>query len=214
MLDLRIVEDFLRIVDGARGNPGLLKGPPDLAHVVDTADVFKYEDLSDVVLVGHSNGGVVISKTAEQVPACVRKLIYLAAVVLEDGEAVQDISSRLEWTKQNRVSDDRAGTLGVDPKVSASIQCHDGTPEQIAWVADRITPHPIKPRTEKMDLKRFYALNIPKEYIICRDDRALPRDLTEMFARCLSATPHYIDGGHDVMITRPEELAHLLLQIV
>ena len=132
MLDLRIVEDFLRIVDGARGNPGLLKGPPDLAHVDDTVNVFKYEDLSDVVLVGHSNGGVVISKTAEQVPACVRKLIYLAAVVLEDGEAVQDIGSRLEWTQQNRVSDDRAGTLGVDPKVSASIQCHDGTPEQIA----------------------------------------------------------------------------------
>ncbi len=179
-------------------------------HVMDIANVITYEDLRDVVLVGHSNGGVIISKVAEAVPDRLKKLIYLAALVLVDGETVREVSSKQPWTTQHRVTDEKAGTVGVDPKVSASIQCHDGTPEQIAWVAERITPHPLRPRTEKVDLKKFYALSIPKEYIICKDDHALPREVTETFARRLGVLPHYIDGGHDVMVTHPKELAQLL----
>jgi pimeloyl-ACP methyl ester carboxylesterase len=62
-------------------------------HVADVANLFRWEDLSDVILCGHSYGGNVISGVADQVPERIRTLVYLDAFVPEDGESLFDLHS-------------------------------------------------------------------------------------------------------------------------
>ncbi|MCB0115949.1 MAG: alpha/beta hydrolase [Caldilineaceae bacterium] len=59
-------------------------------HITDIVNVLLYEDLTDVVLAGHSYGGIVISGVADRVPERIRHLIYLDAVIAEDGESCLD----------------------------------------------------------------------------------------------------------------------------
>ena len=69
-------------------------GSPDVGlgtHVRDVAQVLWYEDLADVVLVGHSYGGLVIGGVADQVPERLRHLVYLDAFVPEHGQSMLDL---------------------------------------------------------------------------------------------------------------------------
>ncbi len=61
-------------------------------HILDVVNVFRYENLSDVILVGFSYGGMVITGVAEQVPERIRQLIYLDAFVPQDGQSAADLS--------------------------------------------------------------------------------------------------------------------------
>src|SRR5438093_1266080 len=66
---------------------------PDISmetHILDVTNVFEFEDLREVILVGHSLGGVVIPMVAERVPERIRRVVWLAAVVLEDGKSLLD----------------------------------------------------------------------------------------------------------------------------
>ena len=62
-------------------------------HITDIVNVLAYEELTDVVLVGHSYGGMVIAGVADRVPERVAHLVYLDAFVPRDGQAVHDIFS-------------------------------------------------------------------------------------------------------------------------
>lgn len=55
-------------------------------HIQDVVNLIRWEELSDVVLCGHSYGGCVVSGVADRMPASIRSLVYLDAFVLEDGE--------------------------------------------------------------------------------------------------------------------------------
>src|ERR1700704_1085203 len=59
-------------------------------HVNDVVSLIQWEELSDVVLCGHSYGGCVISGVADKMPSRLRALVYLDAFVLENGESLHD----------------------------------------------------------------------------------------------------------------------------
>src|SRR5713101_2147973 len=64
---------------------------PDIGidtHIEDVAKVFELEDLNDVILVGHSYGGMIITGAAEKVVDRLRHLVYLDAMVPQDGQTV------------------------------------------------------------------------------------------------------------------------------
>src|SRR5438132_4781326 len=61
-------------------------------HIQDVVNVLFYEDLRDVVLVGHSYGGMVITGVADRAPERLRQLVYLDAAVPSDGQAIADLS--------------------------------------------------------------------------------------------------------------------------
>jgi pimeloyl-ACP methyl ester carboxylesterase len=62
-------------------------------HIMDVVNIFRYERLEDVVLVGTSYGGMVITGVAEQVPEQIKQLIYLDAFVPEDGQMLADLAA-------------------------------------------------------------------------------------------------------------------------
>lgn len=197
---------------GARG--GDRKGITAQTYADDVARTIKDKDLRDVILVGHSMGGIIISKTAELVPDRLAHLVYLAAAVLADGQALIDTMppDRAELYRQ-------AAAASPDNTIFAPIetlkQLHfsDMTDaEKDEWVR-KMTPQPFAIFSDRVDLKRFYGLTIPKTYILATQDKGLVPERCREFAARIGCTPIEIEGGHDVMVSRPAEVAKMLLSI-
>ena len=79
---------------------------------------------------------------------------------------------------------------------------------------ERLSPEPNQVNLEKLDMKRFYSLELPKSVIQCRDDRALPQGYfhPRMSSRLGVYRLLEMDGSHEVMFTRPQELADKIIQ--
>ena len=87
--------------------------------------------------------------------------------------------------------------------------------EEHAWLTwEQLTPEPAQVNLDPLDLKRFYALAIPKSYIYCRQDRAMPPGYFHpgMSSRLGECKVVEMDGSHEAMFTRPAELAEKLIE--
>ncbi|HEY6623014.1 MAG TPA: alpha/beta hydrolase [Acidimicrobiales bacterium] len=180
-------------------------------HVLDVANLITYEDLDQVVLVGHSMGGVTIPLVAERVRERIGRVVWMASTVLGDGESIAEhYAAPTEWLERAFAP----GPDGApqDPAVILDAFMQDGTPEQRQWTLARlggVTPPLV---VEKGDLTGFLALHIPTGYIVATHDQALPPELCRRFAArlpgCLFAE---VDAGHDLMITAPTATADALV---
>ena len=84
-------EVFTPTLTGVADRSHLLSPQVDLdTHITDVVNLIRWEELSDVVLCGHSYGGCVISGVADRIPDRIGSLVYLDAFVLEDGQSLHD----------------------------------------------------------------------------------------------------------------------------
>lgn len=133
-------------------------------------------NLRNFVLVGHSFGGTVIQKVAEQVPDRIKRLVFWDAFVLKDGESVAD-----ELPPQTRQGFEqlRAGskddTIMLQFPLFRDLFVNTATLEEARRMYAGVTPEPARPLFEKLDLKAFYELPIPKSYVYFSQDNALPQ---------------------------------------
>jgi pimeloyl-ACP methyl ester carboxylesterase len=183
------------------------------AYINDIISYIKKQNLSDIVLVGHSMSGIIISRVVEEVPERIRHLVYLAAVVPRDGDALIDLLTK-ERQETLRKLEGKAteiyGTLdALRPLYFTDLP--DG--EEKDSFLKQLTPQPLAAFFEKIPLKRFYSLKIPRTYVLGLRDKSLPPELTRGFAERLGVKPIEIDAGHDMMISRPEEVAEVLLNM-
>ena len=178
--------------------------------VQDVVNVIEFEDLHDVILVGHSMGGVIIPRVAERVPSRMRQLVWLAAVVTNDGESLLDAVPQSPWIAR-AVTIGADGTAHTDPNLILDANIHDGTPEDRAFVRDRHLPYPPHALTERGRLTAFLALAIPTTYLIASDDRTIEPHIAARFAsRLAGASVGEVPGGHDCMVTQPVAVAAAL----
>ena len=99
---------------------------PFETFVTDVVQVVEFEDLTDVVLVGHSMGGVVIPRVAQQIPERIRQVIWLAAVVCADGESLlQAVPQTPETAAAVTVLPD--GSIRTDQRMIVDAVLSDGT---------------------------------------------------------------------------------------
>jgi pimeloyl-ACP methyl ester carboxylesterase len=183
------------------------------AYINDIISYIKKQNLTDIVLVGHSMSGIIISRVVEEVPERIRHLVYLAAAVPRDGDALIDLLTK-ERQETLRKLEGKAtkiyGTLdALRPLYFTDLP--DG--EEKDFFLKQLTPQPLAAFFEKIPLKRFYSLKIPRTYVLGLRDKSLPPELTRGFAERLGVKPIEIDAGHDMMISRPEEVAEVLLNI-
>ena len=180
----------------------------------DVAGFIKDKELRDVILVGHSMGGIIISKVAELVLDRLAHLVYLAAAVLADGQALIDTMppDRADlYRKAAAASPDN--TIFAPIETLKTLHFTDLTDaEKDEWVR-KMTPQPFAMFSDPADLKRFYTLKIPKTYILATQDKGLVPDACRKFAARIGCTPIEIEGGHDIMVSKPAEVAKLLLAI-
>lgn len=176
-------------------------------HVRDVADLLFYEDISDVVLVGHSYAGMVITGVAANVPERLRRLVYLDAYAPEDGQSEVDL-----WPAEWQDSLQEKGRGLRQPPAPATLGITN--PEMADWVEARMTPHPLATYTEPVPVASAESAALPRAYVHCTDG-----PITHVFAPF--AAKARADGwevrelvtGHMAMLTAPHEVTELLLEL-
>lgn len=168
----------------------------------------RYEDLRDVILVGHSFGGVAISRAAEAASERIARLVYLDAMLLEDGERPFDAVPAEALAKRLAAAEASSGGVSMPPPHPAAFGVPD--PADQAWLAARLTPHPLATYADRQRLTGPIGAGKPLEYVLCTEP--LYKGLTESQerARRYGWPVRPLRTGHDAMVTAPEALVALL----
>jgi pimeloyl-ACP methyl ester carboxylesterase len=167
------------------------------------------------LIVGHSAGGFAITAAAERDPARVRGLVYLCAYLPLSGMSLADM--RRAGPSQPllpaiRVAGDRR-SFSFDPVQAGALLYHDCPQAMAARAIDRLCAEPVAPQETPLVLHRSPAL--PRHYIRCSEDRAIPPGYQATMAATLPvAARHSLATGHSPFFAAPERLAGLLAQIM
>ena len=184
---------------------------PDIDIEVFSADLINHllwEDLKDVVLVGHSFGGNAISGAAEEIPGRIARLVYLDAMVPANDRAPFDDFPAKIAAQRIRQAEKSSGGLSIPPPPAAAFGVTD--PADAAWLEARLTPHPLGTYTSAQNFRGEPGNGLPAEYILCNDPAYGPLEGTDTRARALGWPLREIATGHDAMVTAPDALADLL----
>lgn len=176
------------------------------SYVSDVLAYIRKNDLHNLILVGHSMSGIVITSIAEQMPDRVSRLVYLAAVVPRDGDALIDLLPN-ERQESLRKLEGKASDLFGPPEALRASYFTDQVGEEQNFYLRQLTPQPLSVFFEKIRIQRFYEMKIPRSYILGLRDKALPPELTRRFAGRLGVEPIEIDAGHDMMVVKPADVA-------
>ncbi|MCR8633086.1 alpha/beta fold hydrolase [Paenibacillus radicis (ex Xue et al. 2023)] len=151
----------------------------DVSHAMITKSIADYiisKNLSNVILLGHSFGGTLVQKVAELVPDRLKRLVFLNAFVLKDGESLGDeFPAPFRETIISLVQSSKDNTIMLPFPLYRDAFVNLASLELAQQMYSEISPEPAKPLLEKLDLKKFYTLTIPKSYIYLTVDNALPQ---------------------------------------
>ncbi len=179
-------------------------------HIDDVVNLIRWEELSDVVICGHSYGGAVISGVADRVPDRVGALVYLDAFVLENGQSLHDTLPPDQKSLQIELAQQHGEGWKVPP-IPAGVFGVNAT--DLEWVNGQCTMQSLATFQQAVTLTR---------------NRNMVENVTFILATGWSGSPfhQFYDGaktrgwktltmscGHDVMLDRPEELTSALLGV-
>lgn len=184
------------------------------SYAAAVANALAAEGMSHAVVVGHSMGGLVIPKAAELAPARIRRLVFLAAVVVPHGGS---LAQTLMTPAGREMMVGNAAARGdgafLYPGEVAWARWMGDMPRsdpRVARALSLLTPQVLRPLLEPIDMRVFYGLRIPRTYIRCLEDRAVVPSLAAQCAAGLGVTPVDMDCAHNAMLSRPDELCHAL----
>jgi pimeloyl-ACP methyl ester carboxylesterase len=170
-----------------------------------------------VILVGHSRGGLVISQATEQDPDAMVALVYICAMLLPDGV------SRAQWKKSASptpafdaiIRHDSAGQFStIEPAGAAAVFAQLSPPDLAADAVARLMAEPGAPRATPLSLTDARYGSVPRHYIECLQDRAIPiSDQRAMQAVLPCASVTTLDTDHSPFLSAPRELADALIRI-
>jgi len=179
-------------------------------HIQDILSVIKYEGLHNVVLLGHSYGGMVATGVADRVPDRINQTIYLDAFVPNDGQCLLDFLSVAERQRMDGLVKSGDGWR-VPPNPSAP----DTPPEDLDWLTERRMPMPLKCFQMGVRLQNGET-KPPRSYIYAK--RITPADTFGQFAARVKGASGWryfeIDASHAPNITAPAALMKVLQEIV
>jgi pimeloyl-ACP methyl ester carboxylesterase len=164
-------------------------------HVGDVLAVIDDAGLSDIILVGHSYGGMIITAVAAQRAARISGIVYIDAFLPRDGEALWDIAT--DWERAHYIDAQRDNPGLVAP--------FPGAP-------DHLTRHPLLTLLEPVHLSGEERQIRRQTYIYAT--RGAPKTFGKFYERCVGDPAwrtHALDSGHGVMQDAPDALNTILL---
>ena len=169
-----------------------------------------------VILVGHSRGGIVISEVAERLPTRIAGLVYLTAFLLRDGETLLEVaqSADMSLVVPNMVVADDGASMTVREDAVAEAFYGECSPEDIALAGMLLAPEAVAPNATAIHVTEARFGSVPKAYVECVRDRALPVELQRRMARnsaCRIAAS--LDTDHSPFFSMPRELVASLLDL-
>ncbi len=187
-------------------------------HINSLKKIITELDLTNLIIVGHSYGGMVMTGLSLLIPDRIKKIVYLDAFLPNPGESLFDISApeRVQTMKKSLVDED-GKTLeqgGVDPYL---LPVRD---PEFFGIYDQSIKDAIKDKLVKTSVKTFtdkigtgeVSADIKKYYIRCTQFPISER--FENKAKAMKYECYGFDAGHDVMLTNPNLLVNLLTKII
>lgn len=180
-------------------------------HIQDVVNVIFYEDLSNVVLAGHSYGGMVITGVADRCPERLAHLVYLDAAVPSDGQSLADGSG----PERRREREDLARREGDGWKIPPGPMQSDDPPEIVEWAQPRRAPQSLKTFTQPVRLTRGET-TLPRTFVYCSAGKPADSPAAAR-ARRLQADPRWryveLQTGHNLHYSAPAETAEILRRV-
>ena len=183
-------------------------------HVTDVVNTVLFEDLTDIVLLGYSYGGMVVTGALEHIADRVAHLVYLDAFLPDDGQSLRDLSG----APYGKSAVGPGGEWLVPPMAR-----NFDSAEEAAWNFARRSPHPVGCFTERVRLRQpLEDYPFTRTYIKATEDpRAPDAERLHPFwkaAERAKTDPAWryreIDTDHMIPMKRPAEMAELLLELV
>lgn len=167
-----------------------------------------------VILVGHSLGGFVITKVAEEIPGKIKKLIFLAAMIPNKGKSVFDILSEDKESQllQNLIFAEDESWATVNKETLVNVVYNGATKDQINAAAPKLVHEPTQPFFVPVTTTANFQ-QVPKAYIICLKDKVISQNAQQHLIDVSEiGTRLSINTGHVPQIESPIELANTLLE--
>jgi pimeloyl-ACP methyl ester carboxylesterase len=178
-------------------------------HIQDILNVIQYEDLRDIVLIGHSYGGMVATGVADRARDRIAQLIYLDAFVPSGGQSLFDLNKAAEPSMRD------AAKSGDGWRIPPNPTPPDTPPDDAAWLAERRVAQPLKCFEMPLVLHGGEP-TLPRSYIYAL--RAPPADTFRPFAERAQTEAGWrymeIDASHSPHVTAPKEVMALLQRLV
>ena len=182
-------------------------GPEDYAECVEAA----LDGSQDVILVGHSRGGRTLPLLAARRPA--RAMIFLCCVPTGIGEISAEAFADMVTPeyREARTAQRADGARRMQADSARSVFYHDCPPDVAAWAADSLRWQGERRLVEALPLKTWP--DTPLQVILARHDRAVRFEWALREARRWlgGREPLLLDGDHSPFLSRPAELAELLV---
>jgi pimeloyl-ACP methyl ester carboxylesterase len=177
-------------------------------HVADVVNLIRWERLEDLVLVGHSYAGFVISAAAEEVQPALAALVFLDAFVPESGQSLFELTAPA--TRDAITAAAQRGDTTVPPRSAEFFKVNE---KDRAWVDTLCTPQPLATLRDKVTLTGARERVPKKAYVRARD---YPNPAFDAALARLGTNPAWrvyeVPCGHDVMVDMPERLTEILLE--
>lgn len=179
-------------------------------HVRDIGNLLRFEDLNDVILVGHSYGGIILTGVADTEMARIKHLVYLDAMVPEVGESDMDLQGPEGAETIYRAAASAGWGWLIPPWTARQLGVVDK--QQARWVESHLVPHPLR-TFETPYTGSLKARSIDSTYIYCSDPASGFFDVSATRARAAGWGFHELRTGHDAMVTAPLDVADILLAL-
>jgi len=169
-----------------------------------------------VHLVGHSMAGMVISQVAEAIPDRIHTLVYLTGFLLNDGQSIRDIEAQVADSLVSphlQLSPDKL-TISIPNNLIRSALYHDCSDADYDYARTRLQPQALAPFMTPIHISSDSYGRVPRIYIECLLDRALPVSAQrQMFSLSGCSKVYSLSAGHSPFFSKPDELAEILQQL-
>ncbi|MFJ9024198.1 alpha/beta fold hydrolase [Streptomyces sp. NPDC102259] len=185
-------------------------------HVGDIVGLIHEHDLHDIVLVGHSYAGMVISSVANRVPERISRLLYIDAMVPTHGENAIDVMPLTQVLIDGAVGHDQPWRIPPLPQFPAPMGLFGVTdPDDIAWLKTTLADESVLCFQQPAEMDNPAQASIPRAHILCignEPEGITRRPIPKLQPSGEPSRVYTLNTGHDAMITKPAELSTLLLQ--
>lgn len=179
-------------------------------HVQEVVDLITAKNLHNVILVGHSLGGFMAPVVAEKIPERIAHIVSLDGIVPENGKALKDLIGNFWDLFQQKASE--GGDDWWCPPIPDWTFGVSGT--ELELMRSKLTPHPLRTLITVVTHENPRAKSIPSTFILCSEDQSAD-ELAVEAKKFADLGMHFrsLPTGHDAMITMPDELTKILLEL-
>jgi len=178
--------------------------------VEDVLNVLTFEELFEVILVGHSFGGRTIAGVADRAPDRIKRLVFVDAGLAVDGRSRLETMPADQREQRIQSARDFDGGVSVPPPPPSWFGVRD--PDQAAWVGRLLTPHPLGPENSRLRLESALGNGLPATYIHCVAPELPSTAESAEYAKARDDW-RFIEfsASHSAIITHAEDMASLLM---